>query len=73
MPVLICHRHLRYNLLDVLVSCFNSAIHLRAKLRDHSVVEIGNIVHDKPFGDAIPTYKVMLNESGHNILGNGGK
>ena len=35
-----------------------------AKFCDHSVVEIGTIVCDNPFGDSISTDKVMLNESG---------
>ena len=48
-------------------------LELRAEFLDHSVVEIGTIVYDNPFGDAIPTYKVMLNELGHNILSNEGK
>ena len=46
---------------------------LRAELGDHSVVDIGTIVHDNPFGDAIPSYKVMLNKPGDNILSNRGK
>ena len=48
-------------------------LELHAEFRDHSVVEIGTIICDNPFGDAIPTDKVMLNESGDHILSNRGK
>ena len=87
MLVFICHLHLLYNLLNVLIGSFHYAIHLwstqrrimvldlelRAEFCDHSVVEIGTIICDNPLGDAIPTNKVMLNESRDNILSNGGK
>ena len=46
---------------------------LHAEFRDHSIVEIGSIVCDDPFRDAIPTDKVILNKPGNNILGHGGK
>ena len=48
-------------------------LELHAEFRDHSFVEIGAIVCDNSFGDAIPIDKVMLNESGDNILSNRGK
>ena len=46
---------------------------LRAEFHDHSVIEIGTVVCDISFGDTIPPDKVMLNESGNNILSNRGK
>ena len=78
MPVFIGYNHLLYNLLNVLIGGFHCAIHLwstrrrvvmldlemHAEFCDHSVVEISTIVCDNPFRDTIPTYKVMLNESG---------
>ena len=48
-------------------------LEMHSEFRDHSVVEIGTIVCDNPLGDAIPTNKVMFNESGNNVLGNRGK
>ena len=45
-------------------------LELRAEIGDHFVIEIGTIVRDNPFGDSIPTNKIMLDESSHNILGN---
>ena len=50
-----------------------SDLELHAKFCDHSIVEIGTIVYDNPFGDTIPTDEVILNEPGHNILGDRGK
>ena len=87
MSVFVCHRHLLYNLLNVLIGGFHCAIHLwsihrrivvlnlelRPEFPDHSVVKIGTIVCENPFGDAIPTNEVMLNEADHHILGNRGK
>ena len=83
MPVLIGHCHLLYDLLDVFVSGFHSAIHLRsvrrrvmmldlelhAELGDHSVIEIGTIICNDSFGNTVPTDKVLFDESGHNVLG----
>ena len=48
-------------------------LELCVEFRDHSIVKIGTVVRDNPFGDSISTYEVMLNEPGDNILGNGGK
>ena len=62
--------HFLQDLLDIIVVL---NIELRAKLRDHSIVKIGTIVHDDPFRDSIPTDKVILNETSHNILGNENK
>src|ERR1043165_6615608 len=84
MPIFVSHCHLLYNLLNVLVGGFHCAIHLRpiwrrvlmldlelcAEFGDHLVVEIGTVICDNLFGSAIPTDKVMLDESSHNILGN---
>src|ERR1043165_3029511 len=62
MPIFVSHCHLLYNLLNVL--------ELRAEFGDHFVVEIRAIIYDNPFGSAISTDKIMLDESSHNILGN---
>src|ERR1043165_8905178 len=84
MPIFVSHCHLLYNLLDILVSGFYCAIHLRsirrrvvmldlelrAEFGDHFVVEIRAVICDNLFGSAIPTDKIMLDESSHNILGN---
>ena len=48
-------------------------LELRAKLGDHSGVEIGTIICNDSFWNTVPTYKVMSDESGHNILGNRSK
>ena len=87
MSIFVCHHHLLYNLLDVLIGNFHCAIDLRsiwgrvmvlklelhAVFRDHSIVKICTIVRDDPFGDAILRDKVMSKEPRNNILGNGGK
>ena len=87
MPVFVCHRHLLYNFLDVLVSRFNNAIHLRpvgriimmlylelfTELNDYYVVEICTIVSDDFLWHTIPTDQVMLDKPRHNILGNSSK
>src|ERR1051325_3395801 len=84
MPIFVSHCHLLYNLLNILVGGFHCAIHLRpvrrrivmldlelrAEFGDHLVVEIGTVICDNPFRSAIPTDKIMLHESSHNILGN---
>ena len=41
---------------------------LHVEFSDHGIVEIGSIVSDNPFGDVVPTYKVMLDKPGYNIL-----
>ena len=83
MPICIRHRHLLYNLLDVLISGFHCVIHLRsirrrvmaldlemyAEFHDHSVVEIDSIVCDNSFGDAIPIDKVIFDELSDHIFG----
>ena len=87
MPVFMRHYHILYNLLNVLIGGFHYAIHLwsiwrrmvvldlelHAEFCDHSIVQISTIVRDNPFGDAIPTYKIMLNKLDHNISCNRGK
>ena len=87
MPVFVSHNHLLYDILNILVGGFHCAIHLwsirrrimvldlelHAELCGHSVVEIGTIVRDNPFGDSILIDEVMLNNSGHHNLGNIGK
>ena len=83
MPVFICHRHLLHNLLDILVSCFNSAIHLRpvgrrimmlylelfTELDDHCVVEICTIVNNNSLWNTISTYQIMSDKLHHDVLG----
>ena len=75
---------LLYDLLEILVGGFHCAVHfwpiwrkvvmfnieLRAEFGDHFVVEVGTIICDNPFEDAVSTDKIMLDESSHNILGN---
>src|ERR1044072_4364386 len=84
MPILVSYCHLLYNPLNVLVGGFHCAIHLRpigrgvvmldlelhAEFGDYFVVEIGAVICDNPFRSAIPTDKIMFDESSHNILGN---
>ena len=43
-------------------------LELRAEHNDHCVIEIGTVLCDNPLGDAISIDKVMLDETGHNIL-----
>ena len=43
----------------------------RAELGDHSVIDIGTIIYNDSFQDTILTNNIMLDESGHNVLGNG--
>ena len=83
MPILICHYHLLYDLLNILVGGFNCAIHLwsiwrrvvmlylelRVEFSDYLIIKIGTIVCDNPFGDAVSADKIMLDESSHHILG----
>ena len=38
---------------------------------DHSVVNICTIISDDPFRDTVPANKVLLDEAGNNILGDG--
>ena len=46
---------------------------LHGELCDHSVVQISTIVCDDPFGDALPTDKVMFNEPDDHIFSNRGE
>ena len=87
MSVFVSHNHILYDLLNILIGGFHCSIHLclihkrvmvfdlelHAEFSDHSVIEISTIVCDNPFGDAILTYKVMLNKHGDNILSDWGK
>src|ERR1051325_11226403 len=84
MPNFLSHCHFLYNLLNVLVGGFHSAIHLRpirrrimmldlelrAEFGDHFVVEIRAVFCDNPFKSAIPTDKIVFDESSHNVPGN---
>ena len=84
MPVFIGHHHFLHNILYILVGGLHCAIHLwsvwrrvvvfnfepHAKFSDHGIVEVGTIVSDDPLRDAILTDEVMLDEKGHDVLGN---
>ena len=45
-------------------------LELREEFGEHFVIEVGTVVCDNPFKTAVPTDKIMLDESSHNILGN---
>ena len=45
-------------------------IELSAKFCNHSIVEIGSIISDDPFGDIVMVDEVMLDKSGYNVLCN---
>ena len=84
MLVFVGYHHLLHNLLYVLIGGFHRAIHLRSVWRrvvmlnlelsvefnDHGVVKVGTIVSDDPLRDTIPKDEVMLDELGHDVLGN---
>ena len=42
----------------------------RAEFSNHGIIEVGSIVNDDPFGDAVTEDEVMLDKLGYNILGN---
>ena len=83
MPVFICHHHILHNLLDIFVGSFHCAINLGSvrrrvvmldfelstKFHNHSIVEVGSIVSDNPFGDTTMAAEVMLDKPGYNVLG----
>ena len=62
MPVFVCHGHLLYDFLNILISSLHRAIHLRpvrgrimmldlelfSEFGDHCIVEICTIVRDDP-------------------------
>ena len=60
------------NYLNKLVG--NEVLYLEsfAEFSDHSVIEIGTIVRNDSFRDAVPTDQIMPNEPCHNILGYSG-
>src|ERR1051325_8676925 len=84
VPIHVSHYHLLYDLLDILVGSFHCATHLRpiwrrvvmldlelrAEFGDHLVVEVRTVICDNLFRSAIPTDKIMFDESSHDILGN---
>ena len=43
-------------------------LELLAQGGDHSIVKVCTVVSDDPFGDTVPTYKVLLDEVGNNVL-----
>ena len=83
MPVFVCDCHFRYDLFNILISSFDSPIHLQPVRRrvlmqnlelftefgDHYIVEICTIFCDDSFRDTIPTNQVMLDKLRHNVLG----
>ena len=83
VPVFVCHRHLLHNLLNVLISRFNSPIHLRPVRRrvvmlylelftefgDHLIIEICTIVRNDPLWYTISADQIVPNKLCHNILG----
>ena len=85
MPVFVCVCHFLYDLFNVLIRGFDSTIHLwpvrgrivmlnlelLAQGGDHSIVQVCIIVCNDPLRDTVPTYEILLNESGYNILGDG--
>ena len=87
MPVFVCDFHFLYDLFNVLIHDFDITIHLwpvtgrivmlnlelLTQCSDHSVVDICTIVSDDPFWDTIPANEIFLDETGSNILGNGGE
>ena len=82
MLVFVGYHHLLHNLLDIFICNFHCAIYLgsvrrrivifnfelRAEFSNHSIVEIGSVVNDDPFGDTVTVDEVMLDKSGYNIL-----
>ena len=83
MPVLISYHHLLDNLLDVLVSSFNSPIHLRSvrrgimmfdfelftKLLHHLVIQIRTIISDDLARDTVSTNDLILDKSDYHLSG----
>ena len=45
-------------------------LELHAKFSDHGIIKVGAIFNDDPLGDTILADEVMLDQSGHNSLGN---
>ena len=82
MLVFVGYYHLLHNILDIFIGSFHFTIHLRpvwrrivmldfelyAEFHNHSIVEIGFVAGDDPFGDTITADEVMLDKSGYNIL-----
>ena len=48
-------------------------LEVQAEFCDHSIVNIGTIICDDPFRDAIPTNQVVLDEPGNQILSDRGE
>ena len=44
---------------------------LFAQCGDHSIIQICIVVCDDPVWNTIPTYEVLLDEAGNNVLSNG--
>ena len=85
MPILVGYCNFLYDLFDVLICGFNIAIRLwlvrgrimvldlefHAQCDDHGIVKICTIVCDDSLRDTVPTYEILFDKSGYNILGNG--
>ena len=41
---------------------------LRTEFNNHDIVEVGSVIGDDPFRDAVPVDEVMLDKSGYNVL-----
>ena len=48
-------------------------LELHAEFSDHGIVEVDTIVSDDSLRDVRVIDKAILNELGHNVLGNWGK
>ena len=48
-------------------------LELRVELNDHCIIEIGTVVCDDPFRDAILIDQVVFDEPGNNIFGDRGE
>src|SRR3954471_10350559 len=83
MPISVGHYHLLYNLLNVLVSRFNIAIHLwtirrrivmldlegLTKLLHQLVIKIRSIISNDLFRNPITTYYVVLDKASNHLFG----
>src|SRR3954462_7445134 len=83
MPISVGHYHLLHNLLNVLVGCFDSAIHLwtvrrrimmldlegLTKLLHHLVIEIRSIISNNLLRNPIATDYVVFDKASNHLFG----
>ena len=83
MLIFIGYHHLLYDLLNILIGRFDSAIHFRSvrgrimmldferltKLLHHLVVQIRPIISDDLFRHSIVTDNIVLNKPSYHLLG----